>query len=193
MEEELCLVDSATTNSILRELKYFQNLKKMNGDILTIAGRDTVIVGTGRAIFTLPNGTQVTIENALLYPDSLRTLISFRDIRKNGFHIETIEDNNEEFLLFTKDYGYGKQVLEKIPSLSSGLYYTYIKPVEHVAYKVIFQNVDAFQTWHDRLGHPGIGMMRKITSNSIGHNLLESKFPQSSDFVCTSCATGNLF
>ena len=66
MEEELCLVDSATTNSILRELKYFQTMKKMNGDILTIAGRDTVIVGTGRAIFTLPGGTQVTIEDALL-------------------------------------------------------------------------------------------------------------------------------
>jgi hypothetical protein len=164
----------------------------MNGDILTIAGRDTVIVGTGRAIFTLPNGTQVIIEDVLLYPDSSRTLISYRDIRKNGFHIETHEDNKEEYLLFTKDYGYGKQVLEKIPSLSSGLYYTYIKPVEHVAYKVIFQNVDAFQTWHDRLGHPGIGMMRKITSNSIGHNLHESKFPQSSNFVCTSCATGKL-
>ena len=192
MEEELCLVDSATTNSILRELKYFQTLKKMNGDILTIAGRDTVIVGTGRAICTLPGGTQVTIEDALLYPDSSRTLISFRDIRKNGFHIETHDDNKEEYLLFTKDYGYGKQVLEKIPSLSSGLYYTYIKPVEHVAYKVIFQNVNAFQTWHDRLGHPGIGMMRKITSNSIGHNLLESKFPQSSEFVCTSCAKGKL-
>ena len=70
MEEELCLVDSATTNSILRELKYFQTMEKMNGDILTIAGRDTVIVGSGRAIFTLPGGTQVTIEDALLYPDS---------------------------------------------------------------------------------------------------------------------------
>ena len=192
MEEELCLVDSGATNSILREMKYFQTRKKMNGDILTIVGRDTVIVGTGRAIFTLPSGTYVTIEDALLYPDSARTLISYRDIRKNGFHIETHEDNKEEYLLFTKDDGYGKKVHEKIPSLSSGLYYTYIKPVEHVAYKVIFQNVNAFQTWHDRLGHPGIGMMRKITSNSIGHNLLESKFPQSSDFVCTSCATGKL-
>jgi hypothetical protein len=77
MEEELCLMDSATTNSILRELKYFQTLKKMNGDILTIAGCDTVIVDTGRAIFTLPNGTHVTIEDALLYPDSSRTLISY--------------------------------------------------------------------------------------------------------------------
>ena len=146
MEEELCLVDTGTKNSILREMKYFQTLKKMNGDILTIAGRDTVIVGTGPAIFTLPSGTHMTIEDALLYPDSSRTLISYRDIRKNGFHIETHEDNKEEFLLFTKDYGYGKQVLEKIPSLSPGLYYTYIKPIEHVTYKVIFQNINAFQT-----------------------------------------------
>lgn len=134
----MCLVDSGTTNSILREIKYFQTLTKLNGDILTIAGRDAVIVGKGRAIFTLPMGTQIVIEDALLYPDSTRTLIGYRDIRKNGFHIETYEDNKEEYLLFTKDNGYGKHIFEKIPSLSSGLYYTYIKPVEHVAYKVIF-------------------------------------------------------
>ena len=53
----MCLVDSGTTNSILREIKYFQTLTKLNGDILTIAGRDAVIVGKGRAIFTLPMGT----------------------------------------------------------------------------------------------------------------------------------------
>jgi peptide/histidine transporter 3/4 len=144
MEEEICLVDSGTTNSILRETKYFQTLKKLNGNILTIVGRNVVIVGTGRAIFILPMGTQIIIEDALLYPDSTRILISYRDIRKNGFHIETHEDNKEEYLLFIKDNGYGKQIFEKIPSLSSGLYYTYIKPVAHVAYKVIFQNVNAF-------------------------------------------------
>jgi hypothetical protein len=137
-------------------------------------------------------GTQIITEDALLYRDSTRTLIGYRDIRKNGFHIETHEDNKDEYLLFTKDIGYGKQIFEKIPSLSSGLYFTYIKPVEHVAYKVIFQNVDAFQTWHDRLGHPGIGMMRKITCNSNGHDLNEAKFPQSLDFMCTACATGKL-
>jgi hypothetical protein len=69
------------------------------------------------------------------------------------------------------------------------LYYTYIKPIAHVAYKIIFQNVDSFCIWHDWLGHPGIGMMRKIIGNSIGHNL-SAKFPKSSDFVCTACATG---
>ena len=192
LEEELCLVDSCTTNSILTEIKYFQTLKKREGNVLTIAGRDALIVGSGRAIITLPMGTQIVIENALLYPDSTRTLLSYRDIRKNGIHVETYEENKEEYLLLTKPTEYGKQICEKIPTLESGLYYTYIKPIEHVAYKVIFQNVDAFQIWHDRLGHPGIGMMRKIITNSIGHDLTEAKFPKSSDYICTACATGKL-
>jgi hypothetical protein len=85
-EEELCLVDSCTTNSILREIKYFRTLKKKEGNIMTINGKDTVIVGSGRATITLPMGTQITIEDALLYPNSTRTLLSFRDIRKNGLH-----------------------------------------------------------------------------------------------------------
>jgi hypothetical protein len=90
-------------------------------------------------------GTQINIEEALLYPDSTCTLLSYRDIQKNGIHVETHEEYNEEFLLLTKDTEYGKQTLEKVPSLPSGLYYTYIKPVPHVAYKVIFQNVDALK------------------------------------------------
>nr|CAH66646.1 OSIGBa0146I21.3 [Oryza sativa] len=57
---------------------------------------------------------------------------------------------------------------------------------------VIFENIDAFRTWHDQLGHPGIGMMRKIIGNSIGHHLITDKFLKSSDFVCTACATGKL-
>jgi hypothetical protein len=87
MDEELCLVDSGTTNSILREIKYFQTLIKNKGNVLTIATRDAVIVGSGQATIMLPMGTSITIEDALLYPDSTRTLLSYRDIQKNGFHI----------------------------------------------------------------------------------------------------------
>jgi hypothetical protein len=137
-------------------------------------------------------GTTLVIEDALLYPDSTHTLLSYRDIRKNGFHIETCDENNEEFLLITKNIGYGKVTLEKVSSLSSGLYYTYLKLVQHIAYKVIFYNVNAFQTWHDRLGYPGIGMMRKIITNSVGHNLSNTKLLQSSYYTCTACATGKL-
>jgi hypothetical protein len=76
----MCLVDSCTTNSILIETKYFQTLTRRFRNVLTIVGRDATIVGSGRVTITFPNGTQVMIDDALLYPDSTRTLISFRDI-----------------------------------------------------------------------------------------------------------------
>jgi hypothetical protein len=44
-------------------------------------------------------------KNALLYPDLTCTLLSYRDIRKNGLHVITHEKNNEEFLLITKSNG----------------------------------------------------------------------------------------
>jgi hypothetical protein len=83
-------------------------------------------------------GTQVTIKNALLYPNSTRTLLSYRDICKNWLHIVTHEENNEEFLHIIKKNRDGLDILERIPSLPSKLNYTYIKLVTHVAYKVIF-------------------------------------------------------
>jgi hypothetical protein len=95
MDEEMCLVDNSTTNTILRETMYLRTLTEWTGNILTIAGRDACIVGSGNATIILPMGTQVTIKNVLLYPDSTHTLLSYRDIRKNGLHIVTHEENNE--------------------------------------------------------------------------------------------------
>jgi hypothetical protein len=69
-----------------------------------------------------------------LYPDSTRTLPSFRDIQKRRLYVCTHEDNKEEFLLIIKSSGYGHEVLERIPSTMSRLYYTYIKLIPHVAY-----------------------------------------------------------
>jgi hypothetical protein len=139
-----------------------------------------------------PNGTKVTIEDDLLYPDSTCTLINFRDIRKSGLHVCTHEENKEEFLLITKSFGYGYEVLERIPSSPSGLYYIYIKLVPYVAYKLIFQNVNTFSTSHSHLGLPRIGMKRKIIENYTDHDLKDVKFLKSNDFVCTSCAMGKL-
>ena len=62
-----------------------------------------MIVGSGGATITLTVGTQPEIEDAFLYPDSTRTLLSYKNIRKNGLHTETHSLNNEEFLLITKD------------------------------------------------------------------------------------------
>jgi isochorismate hydrolase len=76
----MCLVDSCTTNSIFKKTKYFQTLTQRSENILTITGCDATIVGSGRATITFPNGTQLMIEDALLYPDFTHTLISFKDI-----------------------------------------------------------------------------------------------------------------
>jgi hypothetical protein len=70
-KEEMGLMDNCTTNTILRETKYFHTLTRRSGNVLTIAGRDTMIVGSSRATITFPNGIQVTIEDVLLYPTLL--------------------------------------------------------------------------------------------------------------------------
>jgi hypothetical protein len=132
MKEEMYLVNSCTANSILRETKYFQTLIRRTGTILTIAECDTNIVGSGRATIVLPMGTQVTIVNVLLYHDFTRTLLSYRDIHKNGLHVVTHEENNEEFFHIIKKNGDGHDILERIPSLPSRLYYIYIRPIPHV-------------------------------------------------------------
>jgi hypothetical protein len=92
-----------------------------------------MIVESGRATIVHPMGTQIVIEDALLYSSSTHTLLSYKDIRRNDFHVETNSGNKDEYLSITKNDGYNKRLLEKIPSLSSGLYYTYIKLVQHVA------------------------------------------------------------
>jgi hypothetical protein len=63
--------------------------------------------------------TQVTIKNALLYPDSTRTLLCYKDIHKNELHVIAHEENNEKFLHIIKKHGDDYDILERIPSLLS--------------------------------------------------------------------------
>ena len=49
-----------------------------------------------------------------------------------------------------------------------------------------------FTVWHDRLGHPGSTMMRKIIEKSCGHKLKRQQILQSSDFSCAACSQGKL-
>ena len=109
---------------------------------------------------------------------SKRNLLSFKDIRRNGYHIETTNENDEEFLYITSVVSVTKQLMEKFPSYKSKLYYTFINPVE--SYMVINQKLSDpanFIIWHDRLGHPGSTMMRRIIENSNGHPLKNKIVP----------------
>jgi len=84
-------------------------------------------------------------------------------------------------------------VLEKLPTLDTGIHYTYIHVIEsNMVVKEKHYNPGTFSLWHDRLGHPGLTMMRKISENTHGHPLKDQKFPQSGNTTpCTSCSLGN--
>lgn len=132
-------------------------------------------------------------EDALLYPESTRSLLSFKDIRSNGFHVESSDEDSSEYLTITKKEGQSKKQLDKLSSLSSGHYYAHIRtPIVCTALKTTFSSSELFCLWHDILGHPGLRMMRNIISNSVGHNLNINNFPNHEDFVCRACALGKL-
>ena len=50
-------MEIGSTNMILREIKYFQTQENSSGNIMTVVGRDGVIVGSGQAAIALPMST----------------------------------------------------------------------------------------------------------------------------------------
>ncbi|TYJ40744.1 hypothetical protein E1A91_A04G162300v1 [Gossypium mustelinum] len=106
--------------------------------VSTISGSTTIIEGSVRAIILLPRGTKIEIINALCSPKSQRNLLSFKDIRQNGYHIETLNEGNCEFLQITSIAQGNKQIVEKLPAFFTGLYYTKISSIE--THAIINQN-----------------------------------------------------
>ena len=83
-----CLIDSGSTNTILKHTKFFNELSPAQTPVGTISGVSNLIEGSGRAQIILSSGTQLIINNALYSSKSRRNLLSFKDIRKNGYHLK---------------------------------------------------------------------------------------------------------
>ena len=128
--EDICLADSATTHTILKDKKYFSYLVLQEANVSTISGSIKLIEGSGRATLLLHGGTKIYIDDALYSSKSQRNLLSFKDIRRNGYHVETTNEENVEYLYITSIISDKKCILEKLPMFSSGLYYTYISTIE---------------------------------------------------------------
>ena len=98
---EICLTDSATTHIILRNQKYLSHITLVKANVNTVSGLVDLIDGSGRATIMLPCGTIFHINDVLYSVKSRRNMLSFKDIRHNGYHIETTYDNNKEYLYIT--------------------------------------------------------------------------------------------
>ncbi|KAB2034663.1 hypothetical protein ES319_D04G101500v1 [Gossypium barbadense] len=96
----------------------------------TISGSSKIIEGSRRAIILLPKCTKFVIDDTLFSTKSQRNLLSFKDIHINGYHIETMDEKNIEYLYITNVECGNKYVLERLPTFSSGLYYTHISAIE---------------------------------------------------------------
>ena len=109
---DACLADCATTHTILRDKKYFSNFTLAQSNVHTILGPVNLIKGFGKATIILPKGTKLKIEDALYFNKSSRNLLSFKDIRRNGYHIETMNHDANEYLLITSIISGQKCILE---------------------------------------------------------------------------------
>ena len=120
----------------------------------------------------LPNGTRFHINDVLYSSNSRRNLLSFKDVRRNGYHIETINEDNIKYLYITSIIFGQKLIMEKPSIFSFRLYHTIIKSIEsYVIMNQKFNNPKVFILWHVRLGHPGFSMKHQIIKHSHGHPL----------------------
>jgi hypothetical protein len=191
--EDLCLVDSCIIHTILRNKKYFQYLILNKASVNIVSSLSNLIEGSRRANIILPKGTKFCIDGALCSFKYRGNLISFKDIRLNGYHVETINEGSDEYLYITSIILGQKLILEKLFVFSSGLYYTTIRIIK--SYVVMHQkcsNPKTFMLCHDRLGHLGTIMMHRIIENSHGHPLKNQKILLPSDYPCTACFQGKL-
>ena len=97
-----------------------------------------------------------------------------------GIILKQKNENNKEFLCIVSNVGRQKLTLEKFFISSLGLYYTTINLVE--LHSIVSPKLKGSRSqklndlknliiWHDRLGHPGSTILKKIVDNSNGHNL----------------------
>ena len=104
----------------------------VKSNVNTILGPIDLIQSSKRASIILPKGTKIHINNALYYAKSKWNLLSFKDIFRNGYHIETMNDDSNEYLLITSIIYGEKHILEKLPSYSCGYIKQSLDPLSHM-------------------------------------------------------------
>ena len=88
-------------HTILRDKKYFSNLSLVRFNVNTILGLVDLIQGFERTTIILPSETKIHINDALYCAKSKQNLLSFKDIPQNGYHIETMNDDSNKYLLIS--------------------------------------------------------------------------------------------
>lgn len=89
---------------------------KQKTDVTTISDTSKLIEGSGRASVLLCEGIILHIKNALQSSKSNINILSFKDFCLNGYHIETKDDEDIEYLCITQQNLDRKCVMENLPT-----------------------------------------------------------------------------
>ena len=129
-KEDVCLLDSTTTHSILKDKFFFSTMTLCKANVHTISGPVEMIDGSRNATIMLPNGIILHIEDALLSTKTKWNLLSFKDVCRNGYNLEIIIEADIDCLCIIS-YKMGiKTIHEKIKTSISGLYCVPIRAIE---------------------------------------------------------------
>jgi hypothetical protein len=84
--DNIILIDTCTTNSILNEREYFKVFHENSTPLNTVVTEQQgVAKGSGSVEIQLENGTVLKLKNALFLPNSNRNLLSRKDINKTDY------------------------------------------------------------------------------------------------------------
>jgi hypothetical protein len=210
IHREMALLDSATTHTILRDPLSF-SFTGNNTEawqvckMLTIAGRRDFKFREGRAKIVLPGGATLWIERAMYAPSAHQSLISFKDLRAHGVHTFTVVKGHSEALELRQ----GTTVIATAYAGISGLYELPIVSTSHPQFKgALASDLSESQTetsqklaspgsvpakiglWHNRRGHPGTTMFRRMIPILSGHEVCQGDANKVG--VCSACAQGKM-
>ena len=195
----MALLDSASTHTILRDLKYFEFFGReceawRTCELNIVAGRQNLKFREGWARVVLPRGATLVCNHAMYAPDAHRSLINFWDLRSHGIHVMTALRDAEEIL----ELWQGQKCLATAMCGASGLYEIMIsclpnrrktmQPSGGSAYSVTIPNKN--NLWHRQMGHPGTIMFRRMLPLLTGHEVYTSDANKVG--VCDACAQRKL-
>ncbi|GJX46052.1 transposable element [Tanacetum coccineum] len=97
--EDECLVDSGTTNTVLKNIKYFYEFHIANANVNTICGTSNLIESSGKACIVLPKASEI-INNEVTVPKSIRECRQRNDWQKWQDAIQAKQDSLEKRQVF---------------------------------------------------------------------------------------------
>jgi hypothetical protein len=204
------LLDSASTHTILTNPNFFQFHDNegpwQHCTIITMVGSRNIRFREGRATVILPGGFPLNCKKAMYAPDAPRSLISYRDPRARNIHVSTAVENDEEVLELRQRL----TILATARARDDGLYKIVINPLDNVnpislideeevcmavwagdpeakcrnlAQGVSIDTKAKPDLWHERLGHPGTTVFRRMLPLLTGHNLVTADAGKTHDCI----------